>query len=1135
MKKLAPALFAAALASSTAWAQLPPVIASSQPYQPLTAGTVVSTLNGDDMGVLVPLGFTFPWFGQNYTHVMLNSNGVIVPGTASTTTCSSGCLSNDSFPSTSTPNPAITAWWDDLDLRTSGSVRTLSSPGQFTVEYVAVPRYSTPTATVTFQVKLTAAGSVTFHYGTLTGSGTTWNASAGFEDNAGSLGANLYGCTTSCNQTNFVPNRLFTVGEPNAADLAVSSVTIASFTTLGDGNLTFTVNSSLRNFGRTPAANFLWRAYISRDQLLDATATDGGADMQVAEGGPVSLDAVDGGFTADGGLAVIAVTASAATTSPPATGEYYVLVQVDPTGVVTEASEANNVGSTTTAFVQGIDLVATSISGPLSTGGGNPENFPISFFNRGTTPAGTVGFRILLSTDQLLDASDFPVFTGTRSVSGGETITDTIAVVLPANVPSGQFYFLLQLDPTGAIPEANEMNNVAASAAKVDVRRADLVNEQVSFLDPITGLDTTTARFGDPVRLKVRFRNIGGANASNFRVALVLSTDTSLSLLSDTYVCDQTQALVAPSTTSSEVTLNCTLPLASATNVPYRTGQYFVFGVVDSTGAVFELNKANNSLMLGPIRITEPGADLAVTAVMAPASAGVGEIIPVVRTLRNLGNLDAPQTTYRYYASANPIITTDDVLLRIVDSGGVAHDEGTVTLAHGTGQTLTELVRLPGTMASGAYYVGCIVDPELTVTTELEPGNNALASGLMQVAPSSLRVVNTSLPDAIVGRPYAFRLSAAGEQGPSTWRIDPLLGVAPAWLSLGATDGLLTGTPPGTGGSEVVGVTVVLENSGRQTAVRLALRVLPTTSGLEVSTSSLPAMVNSSSTQYQFKLGAAGGVQPYTWRLVGGTLPTGVALSADGVLFGAPRNATSGSLALNLEVRDAVGGRATRPLALRLIAAGAITFRTLFIPDALVGQEYLQDIAVANQDGSVLAKPLTWVVTGAVPQGLSVTPQSELITVAGRPTQSGTFTFTIGVEDANGRTDSLAYTMTVHPPRYRVSATFPEVLHPDEVVNLPLTVSPQGNVTWRLTSGVLPPGLRLEPSGAITGTVSTDGAIGLWPFAIEVNDANGMTGLNALSLRVEKQARTTGCSSVPLDGSWAALALGVLALIRRRR
>ena len=139
MKKLAPALVAVALASSTAWAQLPPVIASSQPYQPLTTGTVVTTLNGDDMGVRVPLGFTFPWFGQNYTHVVLNSNGVIIPAVSTTTTCLSGCLSNVSFPSTTSPsstapNPVITAWWEDLDLRPAsggGSVRTLQSPGQF--------------------------------------------------------------------------------------------------------------------------------------------------------------------------------------------------------------------------------------------------------------------------------------------------------------------------------------------------------------------------------------------------------------------------------------------------------------------------------------------------------------------------------------------------------------------------------------------------------------------------------------------------------------------------------------------------------------------------------------------------------------------------------------------------------------------------------------------------------------------------------------------------------------------------------------------------------------------------------------------------------------------------------------------
>ncbi|MDP1827711.1 MAG: CARDB domain-containing protein [Archangium sp.] len=1138
MKTLAPSLLAAALlASAPAWAQLPPIIQSSQPYQPLTAGTTVAALNGDDMGILVPLGFTFPWFGQNYTHVMLSSNGVIVPGIATTTTCSTGCLSNDAMPSVNVPNPAIAGFWDDLDLRTAsggGLVRTLQQPGQFTVEYAAVARYGTSNASsVTFQIRLTAAGSVTFHYGTLVGTSTSWTATAGFENPGGTLGANLLsGCTSGCTPANFPPSgTMFTVGEPNGPDLAVSSVTISNFVTAMDGNLTFTVNSLLRNFGRTPANNFLWRAYISRDQQLDLTATDGGADMQVAEGGPESLEAVDGGFTLDGGLSTVAVTASAATTSAPATGEYYVLVQVDPTDVVMEASEANNVGSTTSAFVQGIDLVATSVSGPVSTGGGNPESFPISFFNRGTTPAGTVGFRILLSTDQVLDASDFTLFNGTRTVSGGETISETVPVTIPANAPNGQFYFLLQIDAAGTVTEANEANNVAASAARVDVRRADLVNEQVTFLDTITGLEVTQARFGDPVRLKVRFRNVGGANANTFRVAMVLSTDTSLSLLSDTYVCDSLLPLVAPGTTSTETTLDCTLPLANAAGTAFGTGPFFLFGVVDSTGAVFETNKANNSLMVGPIRVSAPGVDLAVSSVTAPASAGVGEIIPLVRTLRNIGNVDGPDVAYRYYASANDIITSDDVLLRIVDNGGLLRDQGSITLARGGSDTATELVRLPGTMPAGTYYVGCIIDPTFSVASELDPTNNALASRSMVVAPSSLRVVNTVLPDAVVGRPYSFRLAAVGEQGPSVWRIDPTLGAAPGWLSIGASDGLLSGTPTGAGGAEVVGLTVVLENGGRQSAVRLALRVLPTTAGLEITTTILPAVVNSSLTQYQYGLGAAGGVRPYSWRLAGGTLPTGLALGADGTLFGAPRNASNGAVPLTVEVRDAVGGRATRPLSLRLIAPGAITFRTLFIPDALVGQEYLHDIAVENQDGSAIARPLTWRVTGAVPGGLTVTPQAELITVAGRATQAGTFSFTISVEDANGRTDSLEFTMTVHPPRYRVNNTLPEVLHPDEVVSHALTVAPQGNVTYRITSGQLPPGLTLDSAGMLSGTVASEGAEGLFAFVVEVRDPAGMTGLTPLSLRVERAVRAPGCSAS--GGSW--LFFGALLLLRRRR
>lgn len=1141
VKKLSSlALVVAAVASTSAFAQLPPIIVTQQAYQPLTGATTVAFSDGDDEGVLVPLGFTFPYLGQNYTHLVIDSNGLVIPATASTTTCVgafTSCLSNDGFPNSSSPNPNISGFWDDLDVGTSGagSVRYVSGPATMAIEYVGAQNYNSPGSTVTFQIRLDASGTFSVQYGSITGPAIDWSASAGFEDAAGTLGANFLNCTSSCTLTNFpASGTTYTVGEPSGPDLAVSSVTIANFVMQGNGNLNFDVNARLRQFGRTPANNFLWRAYLSRDQALDLTATDGGADIQVAEGGPVSLPAVDGGIGPDGGQAIIDVTGAAFTTTAPPTGEYYVLVKVDPTDVVTEASEANNVGSTTTAFVQGVDLVATSISGPVTTGGGNVENIPVSLFNRGTTNAGTVTFRVLLSTDQVFDQSDFEVYSTTRTVTGGQTITETLSVTMPANVPNGMFYYLLQVDPAGAIVEANETNNVAASTGKVDVRRADLLAEQVSFLDPVTSLDTTRARFGDLVRMKVRFRNTGGANANNFRVAMVLSTDSSLSLLSDTYVCDSTVASVVPSTTSTEVTLDCNLPLARS-GTPFATGQYFLFGIVDSTGAVFESNKANNSLQVGPIRITAPGPDMTVANVTAPASAGVGEVIPVVRTLRNVGNLNGPAVAYRFYASANDIITSDDVLLQIVENGG-AKDEGMITLARGASDTATELVRLPGTMPAGTYYVGCIVDPTATIANDLDPTNNALASRTMVVAPSSLRVVNTSLPDAVIGRPYSFRLSAVGEQGASTWRIDTSLGAAPSWLTIGATDGLLSGTPSGTGGAEVVGVTVVLENASRQAAVRLALRVLPTTSAVDITTVSLPAAVNSATSQYQYALGAAGGVRPYSWRLAGGTLPTGMALTADGLLFGAPRNAAAGSLPITIEVHDAVGGRATRQLALRLIAPGSITFKTVAIPDALIGQEYLEDIAVANQDTSALAKPLVWRTTGELPAGLAVTPQAELITVSGRPTQAGTFSFVISVEDANGRTDSLEFTLTVHPPRYRIVGMLPDVLRPGQAnVSIQLAVSPSSTTaSYRLVSGVLPPGLALEASGLISGTVATDNAEGLWPFVVEARDTAGMTGLTALSLRVERETRAAGCSSTSADWSPLALAFGALWFLRRR-
>ena len=69
-----------------------------------------------------------------------------------------------------------------------------------------------------------------------------------------------------------------TIGQPSP------SPSFADAVSTGAGNLTFDVSSTLRNFGRTDANNFMWKAFLSRDQLLDTTATDGGG--LVATGSP---------------------------------------------------------------------------------------------------------------------------------------------------------------------------------------------------------------------------------------------------------------------------------------------------------------------------------------------------------------------------------------------------------------------------------------------------------------------------------------------------------------------------------------------------------------------------------------------------------------------------------------------------------------------------------------------------------------------------------------------------------------------------------------------------------------------------------------------------------------------------------
>lgn len=1133
VKNVLVALVAGAV-SLPALAQVPVFTTSNRTYQPLTlaspgfTNTQLSFSSTDDSATVVTLPFPFPWFGASYSSMLVQTNGFV---SFNLTQCTSSCYFNAGVPTTLASN-SIYGWWDDLRVVSGGAVTTHASPAEFVVQYSNVVG-NFPAYTVNFQIRLSPSGTVIVHYGPTTGSGGT--ATVGFSDPAGTQGARFMaagagvcnsdsqlGCCGNSSSSSSPPacvigdivNGLSVrIGEPLEAELTVPTVTISNLAVdVGTGNWTFDLQATIRNLGLTTASSFTWSAYLSTDQLKDAS------DQQVAQGGPITI----------GPTSPQAVTGSGATTTAPATGAYYILVVADDANVVSEALESNNVGASATQYISGTDLVAASISGVARTGGGNVDTLQVSFANRGTVAAASVAFRLLLSTDTTLDASDFPLGTFTRSLTGGQTITEGIAVTMPVNVPSGDFYYVLQLDPADAITEATETNNVVMSTATALVGRADLIAEAIDLLDPVTGATSRVARFGEAIRVTGTISNPGPVNANNFHVGLVVSADENLSLLSDSVACEQVVPALNAGALHQTFTINCTLPLMGSDGKSLTTGSYYLYFLADSRGQVFEALDTNNNVHLGPVRITAPGADLTVSNVTAPAAAGVGEVIPVVRTIRNLGNVDAPAASYRYFASANDIITAQDIPLAIVAGPGTTpSSEGSVTLAHGSGDTATELVQLPSSMPAGSYFIGCIVDPASQLS-DLDRTNNGRASRLVQVAGSSLRIMSGVLPDATIGRPYLVRLAGLGEEGPSTWTLTD----QPAWLSLNASDGLLSGTPTGTG-ADVSAFTVALSNAGRQVLSRLVLRTLPATAQLEVTTIGLPSITNSSSVPFSFSLGAAGGVRPYAWRVAQGSLPSGLVLSTEGVLGGAPRGSPNGTTKLTVEVRDPTGGRAQREFSVRLVSPGSIRISKTRLPDALVGSDFLEDIAVSNADMSPLAKPLSWSLTGALPDGLALSQKTEIATISGRPAQAGLFSVTLTVEDANGRTDSVDYVLVIHPPPYKVIGSVPEILRPlQNDLTVQFGVAPANQVTYSVVAGALPPGLALSAAGLLSGTIAAD-ADGQWNFVVQAKDAIGASGLAAFSTRVESAPKKQGCSST---GDFSPLALLTLAgLLMRRR
>jgi Putative Ig domain len=186
---------------------------------------------------------------------------------------------------------------------------------------------------------------------------------------------------------------------------------------------------------------------------------------------------------------------------------------------------------------------------------------------------------------------------------------------------------------------------------------------------------------------------------------------------------------------------------------------------------------------------------------------------------------------------------------------------------------------------------------------------------------------------------------------------------------------------------------------------------------LAVGNTSVPVAVISKA--YNFTLTATGGVGPYTWAIVSGTLPSGISMNSAGVISGT--TTATGDSKFTVQVTDS-----QKPVAaiasssLTLTANPALTLTTTSLKAAAINVPYQFSIQATGG-----ASPYTWkILSGTLPAGLNF--DTGFGVIYGTATAEGTFPLTIQVSDSEDPAVTMQqdYTLLVGGPDARLSGSY---------------------------------------------------------------------------------------------------------------
>jgi subtilase family serine protease len=530
-------------------------------------------------------------------------------------------------------------------------------------------------------------------------------------------------------------------------DLTVTSVTLPAVTAAG---MNVSVSHVVRNVapaaGVAPSSTS--RLYLSADPTL------GPGDVVLGNAAVAAL--------ASGAM----VTTVTKVQIPPATapGPYWVIAQANADGAVQEVdspTQANNVKATATAIVVGPDLRVTAATAtPAAAAPGRNVSVTSTIRNQGGAASGPFDVAFYLSTDNVL-GGDALLATRrmTAGLAAGALSTATTPVTIPSNASAGTYFMIVRADLGGETPEADEANNLRATAA-IQVVRPDLTVLSVTA-------PAATAP-GRNVSVSHVVRNLAPAAgvAPSSTTRLYLSADSTLDVPGDVVLAD---ALVAALAGGGTATVTRTVQIPPAT----PPGLYWVFAQANATNALLETDSPGqaNNVKATAASLTI-GADLVVTAATpAPLVTAPGLSVSVTTTIRNQGGAPAGPFDVGLYLSTDPVLGGDVLLAtRRVAAG----------LAVGAVSTAATPVTIPSNASEGTYFVIARADVTGVAPQEVaEAGeaNNTRATVAVRVVRGDLSM------QSVRAAPAAMAPGANVSVVQTLKNVAPAPGVTPATTS----------------------------------------------------------------------------------------------------------------------------------------------------------------------------------------------------------------------------------------------------------------------------------------------------------------------------------------------------------------